>query len=586
MILSLVCVLSTKADVKFTGSDASQPFLPDSTTTITYIDNFSMKNVGEGKRLAKPIKSRAERTSPHAANIRIEASDVSQEVIDCAELAVSIWESILDRNAVFKIIIVEDTNLSGDIVTTVGYFMSKGIGYPKAFKYVDTDNLEEEQIPSAGTIHLNKDVDWDFSVDGNIDVSKKNLTYGLMRAIGRLLGFGSSIKYNDNGNLKFSNLKAYSIFDRLIVSADGTPLLTIPNNKNAESQLAAYLEKAPHYVTDGSQSYVLAPAPYSESNPPLTALVDGLMKPVIYPGEYCIQVDDDVWNILKMIGWKLKSEDALDIVCPDATNGIVDGGESHDFHISNNRITLSDPQWTLSLPLINGEQSVRELKDEGGCCIVPSISDDASKFEMDINGFIRGRLEYTGTYKGIKIKAMPYNIYFDTEPRILSVDIDSLNYSEDKSFYKIHYTVRFRGADYLDVLPKEQYSSIVVVKTFREPVLVRDSTDWLFSGGQVRLKFCAKTSSKECSRTIIFDPFTQEYREMSKDLDSKGSSLDVNCINSDGEDTIDVYSLDGTLVLKDVSESEIAERRLGKGLYILNWKDTKGKIQSSKIILK
>lgn len=72
MILSLVYVLSSKADVKFTGDDASQPFLPDSTTTITYIDNFSMKNVGEGKRLAKPIKSRAERTSPHAANIRIE----------------------------------------------------------------------------------------------------------------------------------------------------------------------------------------------------------------------------------------------------------------------------------------------------------------------------------------------------------------------------------------------------------------------------------------------------------------------------------------------------------------------------------
>lgn len=584
MILSLVCVLSTKADVKFTGSDASQPFLPDSTTTITYIDNFSMKNVGEGKRLAKPIKSRAERTSPHAANIRIEASDVSQEIIDCAELAVSIWESILDRNAVFKIRIMNSNNIS-DIVTTVAYFPKDGINYPYALKYIDTDPVEGDNIPLAGVIQLNKNIDWDYSVDGNIDISRKNLTYGLMRAIGRILGFGSSIKVDTKGNFTFSNRKGHSVFDQLIVSADEISLCTIPL-KNAESQLAAYLEKAPHYVTDGSQSYVLAPAPYSESNPPLTALVDGLMKPVIYPGEYCIQVDDDVWNILKMIGWKLKSEDALDIVCPDATNGIVDGGESHDFHISNKRITLSDPQWTLSLPLINGEQSVTELKDEGGYCTVPSISNDASKFEMDINGFIRGRLEYTGTYKGIKIKAMPYNIYFDTEPRILSVDIDSLNYSEDKSFYKIHYTVRFRGADYLDVLPKEQYSSIVVVKTFREPVLVRDSTDWLFSGGQVRLKFCAKTSSKECSRTIIFDPFTQEYREMSKELNSKGSILDVNCINSDGEDTIDVYSLDGTPVLKDVSESEIAGRRLDKGLYILNRKNTKGKIQSSKIILK
>lgn len=44
MILSLVCVLSTKADAKFTGNDSSQPLLPDST-----ISPLSTGNIKNGK---------------------------------------------------------------------------------------------------------------------------------------------------------------------------------------------------------------------------------------------------------------------------------------------------------------------------------------------------------------------------------------------------------------------------------------------------------------------------------------------------------------------------------------------------------
>lgn len=68
------------------------------------------------------------------------------------------------------------------------------MNYPIALKYLDTDYMEDNNIPCAGKIIINETQEWDYSVDGNIDSAKKNLCYGFMRAIARILGFGSSIK--------------------------------------------------------------------------------------------------------------------------------------------------------------------------------------------------------------------------------------------------------------------------------------------------------------------------------------------------------------------------------------------------------
>lgn len=585
MILSLVCVLSTKADAKFTGNDSSQPLLPDSTTTITYIDNFSMKNVGELKLLAKPIKSRAERTSPHAAKIFIEAPEVPVEIVECAEIATGIWENIIDTDAVFKISIEFDT-ISSDMSTMVGYYLKNNLIYPKALEHINSENIKPTDIAPAGIITINRLTDWDYSTDGNVDSSKKNITYCLMRAVGRIMGFGSSIKWTKNGYV-FTNKSKHSIFDTFVKSYDGVPLTSIiPNKGKEKASLDKYINNGPHYVCNNKDSCLLAPAPYSESNPPLTALEDGLMKPIIYPGEYCIQVDDDVWNILKMIGWRLKSDEALDIVCPDATNGIVDGARGHVFSLSRKINAITSPEWKLTCEMENGETDVMDLKDNGLCCTVPEMLSVASGYKKDINGFIRGRLEFSGLFKGIRVKARPYNVYFDVGPGIKSVAIDSIGYSEDRNFFKAYYTARFRGADLLEVLPKEEFSSVVVRNVVREPVMVRSSTPWLFTGGRVWLQFRVRTESGEDTRTILFQPFTQEWSDVTK----TPATADMQSPTLPGiEDfgyTVDVYSVDGTPVIRGCSDTEPDLSTLGQGVYIITRRYENGYIQSSKIIIK
>lgn len=580
-------MMSTKADVKFIGNDTSRPLLPDTTTTITYVDNFSMKDIGAGKRLAKPIKSRGERTSPHAAKIIIDAaSDVPQDVVDCAKLAAGIWENIIDADIVFKIKI-KYGSINGDISTSVVYYYKNDICYPAAFKNIGSENIDIDVLTSAGNITVNQTIDWNYGVGGNVEEHKKNLTYGLMRSIGRVMGFGSSILLN-KGTYRFSNIDNYTVFDRLIKSReDMIPLSEVPfKRRQSSSELTEYMNLNEHVVSDGKESYNLAPAPYSESNPPLTALEDGLMKPIIYPGEYCIQVDDDVWNILKMIGWKLKSEDALDIVCPDAINGIVDGAQDHVFSLSRKVNAITSPEWKLTCEMENGETDVMDLKDNGLCCTVPEMFSVASSYKKDINGFIRGRLEFSGLFNGIRVKARPYNVYFDVGPGIKSVAIDSIGYSEDRNFFKAYYTARFRGADLLEVLPKEEFSSVVVRNVVREPVMVRSSTPWLFTGGHVWLQFRVRTESGEDTRTILFQPFTQEWSDITK----TPAAADVQSPTLPGiEDigyTVDVYSVDGTSVIRGCSDTEPDLSTLGQGVYIITRRYENGYIQSSKIIIK
>lgn len=121
ILISAIFALQLSAGISSIGSDPSQPFLPDTTEsiTVTYVDNFAMKAVG-GNKLAIPVKNRKNRVSEHAATIKINADGVPQEIVDCAEMAASIWEGIVNKNSYFSID-VESTNTGNDLVTAVSY---------------------------------------------------------------------------------------------------------------------------------------------------------------------------------------------------------------------------------------------------------------------------------------------------------------------------------------------------------------------------------------------------------------------------------------------------------------------------------
>ena len=79
-----------------------------------------------------------------------------------------------------------------------------------------------------GQFILIKNKPWDYSVGEKISANENNLTYGLVRAIGRILGFGSTIKINNNGNYYFGSKRAFSYFDGLITTSDNKFLTNIP----------------------------------------------------------------------------------------------------------------------------------------------------------------------------------------------------------------------------------------------------------------------------------------------------------------------------------------------------------------------
>lgn len=238
------------------------------------------------------------------------------------------------------------------------------------------------------------------------------------------------------------------------------------------------------------------------------------------------------------------------------------------------------------MPGISGDIEIMNLEDKGYRCIAPELSSISSRYQTDINGFIRGRLEFSCLVNGLEFKARPYNVYFDIRPGIKSVDIDSVEYSDDGNFFKAYYTARFRGADLLEVLPKQEFSSVVVRSTYREPVIVQGSTSWLFTGGKVWLQFRVLTDSGEDTRTILFQPYTQEWDDVTRSTAAIPSLSEAVGELDDKAYTVDVYASNGSRVISGIPDTSLSLSGLAPGVYIVTRRFDNGNVQSYKIRIK
>lgn len=194
--------------------------------TLIFSDIFNDKVPGK-ERISIPILSKEQRLSNKATTILRSYSDVPIEVQKCIEFAVIIWESNIENSQPLKIKF-EYADIDEDIRTEVVYNSLGGVLYPYSLCVYNGTVPSHNSNSYDGTIYINKNKPWDYSVGEKISANENNLTYGLVRAIGRILGFGSTIKINNNGNYYFGSKRAFSYFDGLITTSDNKFLTNIP----------------------------------------------------------------------------------------------------------------------------------------------------------------------------------------------------------------------------------------------------------------------------------------------------------------------------------------------------------------------
>lgn len=482
---------------------------PEKTITVTYEDNF-MPRLTPSTAVSVPMLPLEKRLSSKAAKIRVFGNDsLPDYVLECAEKVKSVWSSIIQNNVDCEIEIKFESQ-DCDIKTSVKHCQTSTSCCPYALYLARTQNNNvvssdktSSKDPSedkyAGCITINSDVSWDSYTGDNIDSSKKNLSYGLTRAMCRIFGFGSPISlYQEPDDYRYpTSFKYHTPFDSLVVRSDKKHLRNIacyPNRSNPKLVDFITTPGVKFFVGDTIDLYQLADPPYSQSNLPFTAMKTGMMSADITLGDHVLQVDNAVIDILTKMGWSTKRRENIGIICTDSTkNSFVDPLASHSFMVvkynydslSRDTVTKAEVKggtWRLTLPL-KDSRDCRTVyyKDNDGTCIIPPITDYDSYY-ADVNGVIEARLEYCFDINGVTFKTDPYVLNILVNPSVESVTVKGIRWISG-SRYAVDLKVKTFGAEYIKMECVEEFSQTARVQTVHEYPTIECSTPSLFSEG-------------------------------------------------------------------------------------------------------
>lgn len=519
--------------------------------TLTFSDYFHESEGNNPTRI--PLLGKVQRANKNSTTIICTNSGLGEQIDKAVSYATSVWgASILNCDTIF--IDVEIADIEEDIRTEVNFARDENGTYlPTALKTYKNHFEKREHLYPDGIITINRNTSWDYNLNENISSSGKNLSYGIMRAIARILGFGSTVKVDSNDNYIFSLKRGYSVFDNLIVNSNGTKLNSIPAiGGHINEELKEYVN-APgqtFWLTGGTNYQLLSP-PYSRNNPPFTFLADGntLMGGKLETGDYVLKVDETTQAIMNELGWNVQmSPIALRITSDDVPHtGITSAYIKHRFRIEGvNSSTIQNPSWSLQLPLANGETQIKMLKDEGLSCTTSPITNE-KQYKISQDGFIDGTINFTCTLRGQEINVIPFKVHFELKPFIEYAKIEKIKDNAPYESYDAYYKVKYRGAEKIHVSVEEEYSSKLRSWYVTEPYIAYGIADHITAPYYAWLDFTAENQYGKSVYTIELQPYG---------VVSESAISSLQSFSSTDNDIFEVYSVSGIKIstLKNLSD--------------------------------
>lgn len=184
-----------------------------------------------------------------------------------------------------------------------------------------------------------------------------------------------------------------------------------------------------------------------------------------------IRVDEVTPELLHAIGRNLKDSKDVEIIGEGIDeNGITSAYEGHTFCLRNHfGGTVANACWKYTLPLANGGDTIISMSENTLVFSVGSI-DDESKYKININGDICGKVSFTGSINGETVEDT-YNLSLDLKPHISKVNIISKKESQLIDYYDISFVVEYTGTNMITVSIEEEYSSKLRTLSVYEPFL-------------------------------------------------------------------------------------------------------------------
>ena len=169
-------------------------------------------------------------------------------------------------------------------------------------------------------------------------------------------------------------------------------------------------------------------------------------------------------------GREIQEQSGLKIVCERIEeDGFASAYESYNFSIENNTDHfISEPQWTYTLPLKGGGETIIATS-QNDIFTIP-IVESKDLYDIDADHCISGRIVFSCIIDGEESVAS-YNIMLDLKPHIISYSEIIKTVNETNTAYSIDFTVRYVGSDFLEVGVREEYSPFLEIQTIEEPLV-------------------------------------------------------------------------------------------------------------------
>lgn len=169
-------------------------------------------------------------------------------------------------------------------------------------------------------------------------------------------------------------------------------------------------------------------------------------------------------------GREIQEQSGLKIVCERIEeDGFASAYESYNFSIENNtNHSISEPQWTYTLPLKGGGETIIATS-QNDIFTIP-IVESKDLYDIDADHCISGKIVFSCFIDGEESVAS-YNIMLDLKPHIISYSEIIKTVNETNTAYSIDFTVRYVGSDFLRVGVREEYSPSLIMQTIEEPLV-------------------------------------------------------------------------------------------------------------------
>lgn len=555
---------------------------------LIFSDTF---NETSGTPFSVPALSKKKRTSSRASIIEItNEGDIEDEVYKAADYAMSVWESYIIGDTKVNIKIQLADNIEEDIRTSVHYIQQDGLLMPYAlFAYLE--NISDRDITTPdGIITINSNTKWDYNLGDNISPDKKNLSFGIMRAIARILGFGSSVQVESLGSYKFTDKRYHTIFDNIVSDSSNKKLTSISINRGKPSQeLKDFIENPniTFWVNTGNTTYQLAEPPYTKECPPFVFLKDknSLMRGDLKAGDYILSVDQTTGTILHSLGWNTQLP-LISIFSDDVDeSGLASAYSSHRFRINTdnlpNDVTISNRIWTLELPLANGEIQSLELADNNLSCTTVPIENEEN-YKINSDGDIKAQLKFRCTIDGTET-SVSFKIYFELKPLIEYAVIDRIEDNAPLDSYNAYYSVKYRGTDKIKVSVEEEYASMVISTYIKEPFLANGVAEQITAPFYAWIDFVAENEYGKSVYTIELQPYgiVSDNSGLVEDL-----VTGLRSVKADGATDVlyEVYDISGVYIGQFTKLSDIKSIPQ-KGILIVR-RRSKNSVETFKYVIR